>query len=270
MLINHNIRKDSKQEANKVKLLLKKNGLNLNILSNYSKIEKNIQSQARTIRYNLLKNFCKKKKIDIILTAHNLEDQVETFFIRLSRGSGITGLSAMENLSYLNGKIRLCRPLLDVRKKTLKKISKSIFKKYIKDPSNKNIKYLRTKIRNLEKPLKQSGINYDQIIKSINNLASTKDIIDDYYNKIFKDITKISKKEVHIYLGDFMKLQGEIKIRVINESIKKLKKNYYNPRSRKVLNLIKKIKSNKFKSSTLGGCIFTKKNQYLSLKLEKN
>ena len=56
-----------------------------------------------------------------------------------------------------------------------------------------------------------------------------------------------------------MKLQGEIKIRVINESIKKLKKNYYNPRSRKVLNLIKKIKSNKFKSSTLGGCIFTKK-----------
>ena len=54
---------------------------------NKSKINKNIQSQARKIRYDLLVKFC-KKKIKIILTAHNLEDQVETFFIRLSRGRG--------------------------------------------------------------------------------------------------------------------------------------------------------------------------------------
>ena len=43
-----------------------------------------------------------KKKIKTILTAHNLEDQVETFFIRLSRGSGLTGLSAMKPLTKLN------------------------------------------------------------------------------------------------------------------------------------------------------------------------
>ena len=83
---------------------------------NKSKINKNIQSQARKIRYDLLVKFCKKKKIKIILTAHNLEDQVETFFIRLSRGSGLTGLSAMKSSSKLSNNIILSRPLLDTKK----------------------------------------------------------------------------------------------------------------------------------------------------------
>ena len=68
----------------------------------------------------------RKKKIKFILTAHNLEDQVETFLIRLSRGSGITGLSAMMPISKLNKKVKLIRPLLKIKKKDLVNISKTI------------------------------------------------------------------------------------------------------------------------------------------------
>ena len=58
------------------------------------------------ILYKLRKNINlyfqgKKKRINTVLTAHNLEDQVETFFIRLSRGSGLTGLSSMKTLSKM-------------------------------------------------------------------------------------------------------------------------------------------------------------------------
>ena len=60
--------------------------------------------------------------------------------------------------------------------------------KYFKDPSNKNNKFLRTKIRNLKKPLMKSGINYDQIIKSINNLASSKEVLDQYLEKFLKKL----------------------------------------------------------------------------------
>ena len=117
VLVNHNIRKNSAKEAIQVKSLLNKRKISLNILSNKSTIKRNIQGQARDIRYNLLANFCKKKNVSTILTAHNLEDQVETFFIRLSRGSGLTGLSAMSDLTNLNKGIKLFRPMLDIKKK---------------------------------------------------------------------------------------------------------------------------------------------------------
>ena len=270
VLINHNIRKNSAQEAKQVKNLLKRYQVTLNIILNKKKIIRNIQSQARNVRYEMLLKFCKIKKTKTILTAHNLEDQVETFFIRLSRGSGLTGLSAMKSLSKLDGNIKLYRPLLDSKKKFLIKISKTIFGKYFKDPSNVDQKYLRTKIRNLKKPLETSGIEYDQIIKSINNLASSKATLDEYFKKIFKEIIKKSRKDILINLKKFKKLNKEVKIGVLNESIKRLKKNYYNPRSKKVENLIINLESKKFKKSTLGGCLFVKKDDQLCLKLEEN
>ncbi len=193
VLVNHNIRKGSLQEAKKVKTLLKKEKINLKIFTNKKKIYKNIQSEARSIRYDILFKYCKKNKIKILLTAHNLEDQVETFFIRLSRGSGLKGLSSMKSLSTVDRQLKLFRPLLDIKKNFLIEISKKIFGKYIKDPSNKNMKYLRTKIRNLKKPLEKSGITYEQIFRSIQNLSSSKITLEEYLKKIFKELIKKKK-----------------------------------------------------------------------------
>ena len=269
VLINHNIRSNSRNEAKQVKNLLRKFTIKLNIINNTKKITKNIQGEARKIRYEKLINFCKKKNISTIITAHNLEDQVETFFIRLSRGSGLTGLSSMKTLSKLEKGIYLYRPLLETKKKYLIKISKTIFKKYFKDPSNLNKKYLRSKIRNLKDPLKKSGIEYDQIIRSIKNLASSRITIDEYVKKTIQQIVTQTRSEVLIDFKNFKKINNDIKISVINEAIKKIKKNYYNPRSKKVVNLIRNIENKKFTKATLGGCVFLKKKDFLSLKIEK-
>ncbi len=61
VLVDHNIRKNSYQEAIKVKKLLKKNKINLTIFVNKKKITENIQAEARKVRYNILLNYCKKK-----------------------------------------------------------------------------------------------------------------------------------------------------------------------------------------------------------------
>ena len=221
VLVDHNLRKNSSSEAQSVKKLLRKPHINLNILKNKKLIKKNIQSEARGIRYNLLTTFCKKKKIQTILTAHNLEDQVETFFIRLSRGSGLHGLSSMKQIHKINGNISLIRPLLDFKKNQLIKISKITFGKYFKDPTNKNTKYLRTRIRNLKISLEKSGINYDKIFQSIKNLASSRDTLDYYFNKIYKDI--IVKKNDKIYVINSSEIKDNF---LIDNFITEFNKNY--------------------------------------------
>ena len=269
VLVDHNIRKNSNQEAKKVQKLLKKKNINLKILINKKKIIKNIQAEARSIRYDILSRYCKKNDVKVLLTAHNLEDQVETFLIRLSRGSGLRGLSAMKNLSKVNSEVSLFRPLLDVKKKYLIKISKNIFGTYFQDPSNKSKKYFRTKVRLLKKPLENSGIKYEQIFKSIQNLSLSKNTLDLYLNKIFKELIKKLNKEIVINYNKYKNLNKEIKMAIINESIKKLKKNYYDLRSKKVNILINKIEKKEFKRTSLGGCVFFKKGENLCLKVEK-
>ena len=269
VLVDHNIRRNSNQEAQKVKSLLKKKKIYLKIFLNKKKITKNIQAEARNTRYDILKNYCKKNNVRVLLTAHNLEDQVETFFIRLSRGSGLKGLSAMKSLSKINSQVSLYRPLLDTKKQFLIKISKTIFGKYFKDPSNKNTKYLRTKVRGLKKPLEKSGIKYEQIFRSIQNLSLSKNTLEEYLNKIFNELIKKVNKEILIDFKKYQNLSMDTKMAIINEAIKKLKKNYYDLRSKKIDNLVKNLDRSEFKRSTLGGCLFYKKGENLCLKVEK-
>ena len=175
----------------------------------------------------------------------------------------------MKPLSKINGQISLYRPLLDTKKKFLIKISKNIFGTYFKDPSNKNKKYLRTKVRNLKKPLENSGIKYEQIFKSIQNLSFSKITLENYLDKIYKELIKKNDQKISINFTKFKDLRNDTKMALINESIKQLKKNYYDLRSKKVDNLIKNVNKKEFKKYTLGGCVFFKKGENLCLKAEK-
>ena len=268
VLIDHSIRKKSSHEAKSVKKLLKKHQIKLNIIKNKKTITRNIQNEARIVRYDLLSNFCSKNKIKTILTAHNLEDQVETFFIRLSRGSGLKGLSSMQQIHKIQNNIRLIRPLLDFKKEQLIKISKIIFGKYFKDPTNKNTKYLRTRIRNLKVPLETVGINYDQIFQSIKNLSSSQETLDYYFNKIYKDTVVKKKSEIFVDLNKFNNINQEMKIMVLKKTIKDLTKSYYATRSKKIVNLINQIKTKKNTKCTLGGCIILRENKHIIFKKE--
>jgi tRNA(Ile)-lysidine synthase len=225
VLVDHGIRANSFKEAQNVKTLLKKKGINLTILKNKKKIKKNIQSHAREIRYQLLLNFCKKYKIKFIMTGHHRDDQIETFLIRLSRGSGVQGLSSMKKISSLNNTTKLLRPLLDEKKKDLGFLAKYYFGKTFKDPSNINQKYLRTKIRNLIKHFEKSGIKSDCIINSINNLASTRDTLNLYIQRVEKACLIKKKKTININLKKFLLENNEIQLKIFSNCIKKISKN---------------------------------------------
>ena len=267
-MVDHGIRKNSSKEAFQVKKLLKKNKINLTILENKKKIINNIQKNAREIRYDLLEKFCKKKKAKTLIVAHHQDDQVETFLIRLARGSGVEGLSSMHEMTMLKNGTRLIRPLLDFKKKELTYIAKKKFGKIFHDPSNKNKKFLRTNIRDLKINLVRKGLEIEKIIKSIKNIASTKQAIDFYVHETIRKIVNFRKKMTIINLEKLKKQPSEIKFRIINIIVKKRSNSYYPPRSKKVINLIDGLQRNRIKKCTLGGCIFERKKNLLFVSKE--
>ena len=252
-----------------MKKKLSKLKINLKIIKNKRKIKSNIQSNAREIRYNLLSSYCKKNKIPYIVTAHHSDDQIETFLIRLSRGSGLQGLSSMSEISKLKNDIKIFRPFLSFQKNQLVRITKVIFKNFVKDPSNHNKKFLRTKIRRLVKTLNNMGIESQQILRSIRNISSSNNFINNYFNKIFKQIVVSKKSKYIIDLKRFNEQSDEIQIKTFNKIFNKINKKYYPSRAKKVISMYKALKNKDFAKTTLANCLIEKKGLKICVKREQ-
>ncbi len=119
--VDHGIRSESSKEIVWVEKIAKKNKINFHSTKLNKKINSsNTLSKARTLRYEALSKYCIKKKINFLLTAHHLDDEIENFLMRLIRGSGVKGLSSLKAKSrYKNTKLIIVRPLLEYSKKSL-------------------------------------------------------------------------------------------------------------------------------------------------------
>ena len=110
--------------------------------------EGNVQDRAREARYNSLGEWCVDRDLDGLATAHQMEDQAETFLMRLNRGSGLSGLSSIRALgSVPNALIRLVRPLLGWRRAELVELVRSVGWEPVADPSNENTDFDRVRMR---------------------------------------------------------------------------------------------------------------------------
>ena len=273
-IVDHKLRIESTKEAKLTKRELKKFGINCKILTwKGSKNLKNIQSTARNKRYELIFEECKKKKINLILTAHQREDVYENFFIRLIRGSGLKGLSTFNHLKTNNNKeynISILRPLLSISKVDLIYITKNIFNFYVRDPSNNKDRFLRVKVRKLLEKLNSEGLDIKKLKLTLSNLHRSNNSIEFYVNQNIENNSKIINNKQSVILSEsFFSNPYEIVFRSLSALIHKIgnKKNY--SRGRKISNLIKELKSvNNLKKMTLSGCIVEKINKSIIISKE--
>jgi len=140
-----------------------------------------IQEAARELRYAYFEEIRKKEHFSSIATAHHADDSIETFFINLLRGSGISGLSGIP-VKQKN----IIRPLLFAFRNEIEAFAEKNNIKYRTDSSNKDSKYLRNKIRNKLMPvLEQIYPQYRNAINTtISNLRNTEAIYRAYLKKI--------------------------------------------------------------------------------------
>ncbi len=160
--VDHGLRKASKREAADVARLAKKLGIAHRTLRWTGKKPKSgLPQAARNARYRLLAAAARKAGARHVLTAHTLDDQAETVIIRLLRGSGLTGLAAMQRMSALpdSGGMSLVRPLLEIPKARLIATLRAGKIPFADDPTNRDPKFTRARLRGLMPQLAREGLD---------------------------------------------------------------------------------------------------------------
>ncbi|HEV2437347.1 MAG TPA: tRNA lysidine(34) synthetase TilS [Verrucomicrobiae bacterium] len=114
-----------------------------------------IEMAARKLRHEFYARVARERKIFVVALAHQADDQVELFFLRLLRGAGTEGLAGMKwrSPSPVNGKIMLVRPLLDVTKTELHDFARENKIRFREDATNASLDLPRNRVRNELLPL---------------------------------------------------------------------------------------------------------------------
>lgn len=259
--VDHGLRKDSAAEAKQVGVWLSHiPNLEHHILTRAT-VDLNdsrIQEDARHDRYRMMSEFCKGQQINTLCVAHHREDQAETFLFRLAKGSGIDGLSAMQDIQNME-QLKLLRPLLGVSKQRLIATCEANSLSYVKDPSNENDKFARVRLRQSMDVLRGEGLTPKRLSVTAARISRARDALDYYAQSFFENgKNQIETDRIRIDLEGFRKLPAEISLRVMGICWRYiLADDYgYGPRMEKLEDLHHRVLfENGFKSATLGGCL---------------
>lgn len=171
----------------------------------YAKEHKlSIQMAARNLRYDWFKKLATEYNFEYILTAHHADDNLETFLINLSRGTGIEGLTGILEINEI-----FIRPLLPFSRTEILKFAKDNTLEWREDSSNSSIKYLRNNLRhevipNLKSVNPQFLSNFNTTIE---HLKQSNEFIKEQVLYLKKELFEISENEcVKISIGNLHKL----------------------------------------------------------------
>ena len=212
--INYKLRgKDSDSDQKTVQNFCEKNHIRFHLYEvseKDNKPENSIQLWAREIRYRFFREVQQQENLEFLVTAHHLNDQLETFIINLSKASGISGLSGIPA-----NKNNMIRPLLNFSKREIYEYAEKNKIDFREDLSNKKSDYLRNKIRNeiVPKLLETNEHFLDNFKKSSSYLNQTRNFVEKQIGEIENKLTvfnpehKILSKEKLVQESTFVQFE---------------------------------------------------------------
>ena len=259
LIVDHGLRPEAHTEATKVAASARKLGLKATVLRwTGRKPRSNIEEAARTARYRLLGAWCEAHSVSNLFAAHTADDQAETFLLRLGRGSGVDGLSAMRARAPLPlaefGTVQLLRPLLDVSRAELRAHLVALGAKWIEDPMNDEDRFARVKIRKALPALDAAGLSVSRITQAAGHLARAREALDAAAQDF---VTRHARAEPGRALLDGARLAEvprEIALRALVAILGNVGGAVYRPRFERSEALLDAILSGSFAARTLGGC----------------
>lgn len=177
LTVDHGLRAGAADDCEFVERLGRGLGLAVVRLTIAQRPRGSLQAWAREARYTALSEAARRHGLVAVATGHTLDDQAETLLMRLARGSGLRGLSAMRDRTMHHGLVVL-RPLLGSRRADLRAALVARGHGWRDDPSNDDLRFDRAALRRQMPELAAIGLTPERLAAVAGHLARASDAVD--------------------------------------------------------------------------------------------
>ena len=177
MCVNHGLRPEAAEEVALVEAQCAALGIAFETREWRYDGTGNLQAAARAGRWDVLRTWAEEQAFDAVLMGHTADDEVETFLMRFSRGSGVDGLSGMKVASMRDG-VRIVRPLLQCGRAELRDWLTAREIVWADDPSNDDESYDRVKARKMLDHLAELGLTQKRVLQTVAHMSDAAAIVD--------------------------------------------------------------------------------------------
>jgi len=267
LTVNHNLRDYALAEAERVGEWVKNfpNATHHILTWNYdNNPEAAVMEQARNARYDLMHDYCVENDIQTLCIAHHADDNLETFLFRLAKGSGLDGLTGMREWVDFKD-IQIYRPLLNMTHDDLIEYCLKNRIDWIEDPSNRDEKYARPRLRNA---LADEGLDAKRFAKTVSRLSRAQDALNWMVETAINTVTL--KNEGEIDFEELMHFPIDIQIRTLQKTIADVGNvtHSYPPKLERIEGILATIKPSK--SATLHGCVLSLSKDGNTLEIKRS
>jgi tRNA(Ile)-lysidine synthase len=255
LTIDHGLRKNSRAEAHQAAAWARRLGFKAHLLTwGEEKPARALQALAREARYRLFAQWCAQHDAEGVVTGHTLDDQAETFLMRLARGSGVDGLSAMAGETVLYG-VRVLRLLLEVRRAQLRAFLEAEGQAFFDDPSNENAAFERVRIRQLREVLHRAGVSSEHLAMTAQRMGRARAALEQGTEELQNRCVRF-ENEGHaiVTIGHFLGAPEEIQVRLLARLFARIGGASHRPRLAEIERFSAWLQSGEGQARTLGGC----------------
>lgn len=219
-----------------------------------------IQKAAREARYRLMSDHCKLENIQALLLGHQLEDQLETFLMRFSKGSGLDGLASMREISQ-QFELQLIRPLLGFKRQELRDFLTEEKQVWLEDPSNENRQYTRTRVGSILSELQAlPGSSLETISLSAERVSRASKALQDIATQRFNAFCRLSPYGFIQFPSEaVLDCQQEIGLRLLSQALAAVRGDHMPVKLQALENIYVRLFENELSTSeTIGGVQISK------------
>ncbi len=186
----------------------------------------NLQDHARKNRYSLIADWALGRGLDAVALGHTMDDQAETFLMRLSRRSGVDGLGTMKSTFSRYG-MRFDRPFLMERRDGLRAYLSERNVTWVEDPSNEDESFDRVKARNA---LETLGIDTEVLFDVSQNLRAASTALGLTASQFAQDHGRVVSGDLIFDRARLNRLPPELRRRILAGALKWVASAEYPPR----------------------------------------